>query len=284
MVYFMILKKKVKSIVLKFAPIELRLWFHRIKSRKKDQNSHLANAPRFTIQQATILNTVVDLPDAASFCFMYEEIFKKEIYKFNTSTLKPYIIDGGANIGLSSIYFNNLFNEAEIVAFEPDPNVFKILESNVAKFKFKNIKLENAGLWGSETDLIFYQEGADGGALKAASGKNTHLQIKVKTKLLSNYIDRKVNFLKLDIEGAEMEVIKEIQNKLHFVDRIFVEYHSFIDTDQEIHELLRILSNAGFRLHINTPGLSSIQPFMYVNTYNNMDMQLNIYGVKPNIK
>jgi hypothetical protein len=97
---------------------------------------------------------------------------------------------------------------------------------------------------------------------------------------LKNYIDKKIDFLKIDIEGAETKVLIDIQEQLHFVEKIFVEYHSFNNQKQTLNEIINILTKAGFRLHINSPGLMSPSPFMKLNSYNDMDMQLNISGWK----
>jgi hypothetical protein len=61
---------------------------------------------------------------------------------------------------------------------------------------------------------------------------------------------------------------------------IFIEYHSFSGQEQFLPELLGVLKSAGFRLNINAPGLTSMSPFMKLNEYNGMDMQLNIYGMR----
>ena len=67
---------------------------------------------------------ILKIPDSASYLSSREEIFDQQIYRFNTSNSKPYIVDCGANIGLSIIYFKQLFPNAEIVAFEPDEKIF----------------------------------------------------------------------------------------------------------------------------------------------------------------
>ena len=48
----------------------------------------------------------------------YEELFLDEIYRFQTNNEKPVIIDCGANIGLSSLYFKSIYPNAILHAFE----------------------------------------------------------------------------------------------------------------------------------------------------------------------
>jgi hypothetical protein len=89
-----------------------------------------------------------------------------------------------------------------------------------------------------------------------------------------------VDFLKIDIEGAETKVLEDCADLLFNVDKLFVEYHSFIGMEQPLPEIFGILKNAGFRLHISAPGLTSNSPFIELRTYSNMDNQLNIYGIR----
>ncbi len=217
--------------------------------------------------------------DGASLFFMLKEIFDTEIYKIKMSEECPYILDCGANIGLAAAYLAKEFPKSEIICFEPDQKVLKALKSNISAFGIeKNVEVVEKGLWSEETILEFYSEGADGGRVKAVGDDKNIVKIDV-TKL-SKYINKKVDFLKIDIEGSEFEVLKEITPHLDKVERIFLEYHSFVGQEQCLPEILEILKNAGFRLNINSPGLKSQSPLHSINTYNNMDMQLNIYGQK----
>lgn len=51
-------------------------------------------------------------------------------------------------------------------------------------------------------------------------------KISVKTTKLSKYINKKVDLLKIDIEGSEQKVLEEIKNKLHMIKQIVMEFHS----------------------------------------------------------
>src|SRR5688572_8635835 len=77
--------------------------------------------PRYTPFTTELLGAPVRCVDGASFVASYSEIFKRGIYRFETPSESPQIIDCGANIGLSVIYFKRLFPAARITAFEADP-------------------------------------------------------------------------------------------------------------------------------------------------------------------
>ncbi len=86
--------------------------------------------------------------------------------------------------------------------------------------------------------------------------------------------------LKIDIEGAELDVLMECQDELHNVRNIFVEYHSFKANPQQLGTLLDLLENNGFRYQIQNTAFVSKQAFVKKREEYGMDMQLNIYGFK----
>jgi hypothetical protein len=84
---------------------------------------------------------------------------------------------------------------------------------------------------------------------------------KVRAARLSSYITKPVDLLKIDIEGAETEVISElhIAGKLKFIKQAIVEYHHHIDKDSDsLSVMLGILEAAGFGYQI---GAALPEPF-----------------------
>ena len=75
-------------------------------------------------------------------------------------------------------------------------------------------------------------------------------------------------------------VLNECKQKLHFVKNLFVEYHSLIDEKQNLTDLLKILTENGFRYYISSIGISSPHPFIKKNISIGMDNQLNIFATK----
>ncbi len=261
------LRRNIKKVI---PPILLEL----LVSKKYD---FLKKIPRFTEVEVDLLGKKIKIPDTASFRFIYDELFEKEIYKFKATTLAPRIIDAGANIGLSAIYFKQLYPNAKIIAFEPDAKIFEYLKYNVYEvFGYKNVELVRKGLWNKETTLAFYEEGADGGRITDKSVGTTYIEV---TRLRS-YINEKTEFLKIDIEGAEYKVLEDCKDLLKNVENLFVEYHSFKNEQQRLGELLMILSNAGFRYIIHHIGVFSANPFIHIRNYANMDLQMNIYAFR----
>jgi len=229
--------------------------------------------PRYTPGWTKLFGHPLEYVDSSSYFFLHEAIFREEVYAFTATNTKPRIIDGGANIGLATIYFKRLFPDARITAFEADPVVAKVLQRNLEAQGMADIDIQQAALWSCDTELSFYAEGADGGRI-SLSDETT---IQIPAVALLQYLDQPVDFLKLDIEGAEFEVLKSCQNKLGMVNRAFIEYHSNADQPQTLPELLALLKEADFRCFISTPSVFSPKPFVEINSYSGFDMVLNIF-------
>lgn len=244
---------------------------------KQRELARLGSLPRYQATTTQITGRPVEIVDAASFIYMYKDIYEQEIYRFPASTDRPYIIDGGANIGLSVLYFKELYPESRVVAFEPDDQIFAVLERNVRGADYRDVELVKRALWSSETSLTFMSEGADGGRVARPQDAKNKV---VETVRLRDYLEGdKVDMLKLDIEGAETEVLLDCADHLGSVERLFVEYHSFAEEPQTLHTITTLLAEAGFRLHIH-PNITSPRPFLGRDLYGGTDMLLNIFAFR----
>jgi FkbM family methyltransferase len=141
------------------------------------------------------------------------------------------VIDCGANVGYSSAYFLSRFPNCRVVAVEPDPGNFAMLQRNLSPYGGR-VRLVRAGVWSHTVGLVMSQdpyrdgrewskqvrlcrpgeepdfEGVDIGSLLSASGCG------------------RVSLLKMDIEGAEAVVFSDnYQPWLPSVDAIAVELH-----------------------------------------------------------
>ena len=271
----------MKKTLGKLVPPEIiQLTKRKLSLYKSREVESLLNFPRYTKTTFNLKRSEITIPDSASFVFMYREIFIDEIYRFKTTSAVPYIVDCGANIGLASIYLKLLHPAAKIVSFEPDSEIYSILDSNIKSFKFTDVEVVNKGLWNETKKLSFKSEGADGGLISDID-KTVIATHSIDVISLKPYLQQHVDFLKLDIEGSETIVLKDIEEDLSRVDRIFVEYHSFVNQSQTLNEVIDILTKAHFRLYMSIPGNNSVKsPLMGLKEYNNMDFQLNIFGYK----
>lgn len=249
----------------------------------KDQRNlellRLHNLPRYVHTVTNLPGFEIEIPDGPSFAAVWTEVFEREIYNFNANTSSPRILDCGANVGLSCLYFKSRFPNSRITAFEPDPAIFNCLERMMNFGKLHDVELIPKAVWSSETTLQFTSEGSDAGRIDC---ENSSKSINIQTIRLNEYLREPIDFLKIDIEGAETEVICDCAENLHNVNNLFVEYHSFLGKPQTLHNLLATLNNAGFRLQIQDVGIAA-KPFLEVKSYLGMDMQLNIFGYRAGV-
>ena len=105
-------------------------------------------------------------------CSSYREVLLEQIYRFVARRANPFIIDCGANIGLSVIYFKHLYPAARIIAFEPDPQNFAALQHNVQAFALADVTLYQKAVWNAETELAFQATGSLGSRVLTAGRRD----------------------------------------------------------------------------------------------------------------
>lgn len=248
-------------------------------TRKGRELRRLINAERYKPGVSSLFEQPFEYVDAVSFAYQYIEIFERELYRFTSENKAPRILDCGANVGVSCMYFKQLFPQAHITAFEPDVKVFEVLKKNTNRFK--DIRLVNKGLWEKEGSVTFFSEGADGGQIISESEKKEKpnaKEILTAVTTLSPYLKENVDFLKIDIEGSECKVLRECANLLPKVQKIFIEYHSRVNAAQDLHLILSVLESAGFRYFIESASVSNQRPYIARETMNGYDNLLNIFG------
>jgi len=270
--------------MLKVLKESLRPWYYLATSKIHREFYHLfssyASAPRYRKTDVRFLKYKFTVPDTLSFLHQYREIFVEETYKFESSRPNPVVYDCGANVGLSCLYFKVLFPQARITGFEADPEIFKVLKSNLDQNLSPGaVQLRNSAVWINNDGVEFAVEGSDGGTvLSSAAGK----RVKIDSVRLRDLLKaQRIDLLKLDIEGAEAEVLQDCDGHLDTVDRIFFEYHSMTAQPQRLNMLLDIMSRNGFRYFIQSPYLQQA-PFVRKPADKEVfDLQLNIYCYRP---
>lgn len=259
---------------------KLSNWF----SDEAAELRRLGRIPRYIPGITKIFRFDFRYVDSLSFVGQYNEIFIKHNYQFKPAGTRPFIIDCGANIGVSVLYFKKLYPDAEIIAFEPDKNIFPVLSSNIAASQnATHITLVNKGVWNKESAVNFFSEGADGGAIlhpgNDSPSNNDQMQ-EIQTVSLKNYLNRKVDFLKIDIEGAECTVIEDCGSYLQNAECIFIEYHSASAKDQQLDIILKVLKENNFRYYIESGTITNNTPFISRRVVSGYDNFLCVYAYK----
>ncbi len=202
------------------------------------------------------------------FDFFYQKKWIKFLKKNKYSKFK-LLIDIGAHKGESIELFSNNFNIKKIISFEASPITFKYLKKKIEKntpgYNNTEIVLENIAL-GAEDKIIEFKQFNESSSstikvvdeeskyykrkfrlINFLSNKKTYQKLEIKVSRLKDYIEKnnieKVDFMKIDTEGYELEILLGLENKIKLVDIIMFEHHydNMIKknyTYNDIHELL----------------------------------------------
>lgn len=176
---------------------------------------------------------------------------------FTPSGDRPLIIDCGANIGVSVLEWKTRWPQSQIICFEPDPFAFELLQANVDDNDIPGIRCVNAAVsdFDGETTLfgdIGHGSDARGNSIDAAWGDRDGSDcVTVPCTRLSAYItDQPVSFLKMDVEGAEERVLKELGSKLGSVEAAYVEVHQTEESEahNSLSRIEQSLVESGFSI------------------------------------
>jgi FkbM family methyltransferase len=213
------------------------------------------------LKKTTFFGYTVEAFDYTTIRFLFEEIFFRNEYFFESTTDTPVIFDCGANIGFATIFFKWLFPKARIYAFEPDPTTYALLEKNVKNNKLQDVYTYNVALSGTEGPIDFFVNHTNPGSLVMSTrstrmSKNT---ITIPAITLSSFIADlqlpKINFVKMDVEGAEEDIVKELleTQTLQKIEMMAIEYHHNIEKSKPAFgRFLNYFEKHGFGYQIDT--------------------------------
>ncbi|MBK9148630.1 MAG: FkbM family methyltransferase [Flavobacteriales bacterium] len=232
--------------------------------------------PRHTPHTFSYRQWTIQCTDFLSVAWQVAEIFGDERMRFPAPSHDPLIIDCGANVGISVMHQRWRHAKARIIAFEPDEAVFACLQRNLGTNGITGVECHRQAVWVHGEGVSFGREGADGGSILRTGDAVSVPSVKLRDVLISNGT---VDLLKVDIEGAETEVLLDCGDALGGVQRLYVEYHSFRNRPQRLHELLALLAAQGFRYYLHRIGAHHAQPFMALADAE-MDLQLDIHAIR----
>lgn len=203
------------------------------------------------VRRARMLGWDISFADRGWLVEMFEEIFLRAQYAFPSRSAAPVIVDVGSNIGLSVLYFKRLFPRARILAFEPDPATFELLTENVRGNGFDDVVLVRAAVHDGAQSVVLYGDPSvptsPQQSTRPARGRGS--RVVVSGTRLSDHLSAPVDYLKLDVEGAEAIVLSELEEsgKLQLVRRLTLEYHHHLDGEEDVFSnVLSTLERNGF--------------------------------------
>jgi len=185
-------------------------------------------------------------------CFAMEEynIFKLDYFKkFNNlkNENKKLIIDCGANIGCSAIFFNKLFTNSNVISIESDNKNYSLLKKNCQNINYYNI---NSAL---ASGKYFYKNikklDNRGNTIAVSSTKTKNRSITI-NEILSTYKQTEYDYflIKIDIEGNEKDLFSKNLQWVNKFKIIIIELHDWMIPQSRVsHSFLKYISKLNTR-------------------------------------
>jgi FkbM family methyltransferase len=187
--------------------------------------------------------------------FIHGEVFEHNYYRFEAPCPPRTILDLGANIGMTAIYFHRYFPNAELACVEPIPGNLNALRENLRLNAVKATIISDAI---NPTDGLVQMEIAEkdyGHRVANVDRRSGRKCIEVPAVSIPTLLRRlkwdRIGLLKIDIEGHEKLLLSENASWLGLVDAIFIEWH-----DESTSGDLRLLTEPfGFLPPEQLPGI-----------------------------
>jgi FkbM family methyltransferase len=201
-------------------PLADALRFARYESRAGDIKIYLPSIAR-----------EVALRGATTDPLCFDKVFIDEEYRSPYDCEPKTIVDAGANIGMATLYFSNRFPNAHIMAIEPHPQNFEMLQRNCAGLP--NVTLVCAALWPRAGKVTISDHHQGEWAYSVTEERAQPGTTEVPSISLNDIFERlkvdHIDILKLDIEGSERELFSvDPETWLERVGIIIIELHDRI--------------------------------------------------------
>jgi len=175
---------------------------------------------------------------------------------------KDIVVDIGAHIGRYTIISSKRIGpNGKVVAIEAEPGNFEMLNRNVNLNKLTNVTSLNYAVYSNQTKLKLYLPGKQSGftiynTIMVNRGKHQGKFIEVNGNTLDNLLEQNkinfanINWIKIDVEGAEFEVLKGAQNVLSKSNdiAILIEIHNSQNGTNLYRPIIEFLNRYNFRI------------------------------------
>ena len=191
---------------------------------------------------------------------VFVEIFCRGLYRVPDAARKiietrPTVIDAGANIGLFSVFIADELPTTRIIAYEPDPDNAAVAVRNLSGLiATGRVEFHEAAV-GASNDTISFASGLGMNShVLGRSAGGTGARVVQQIDLLPQM--REVGLLKLDVEGAEWEILRDQRLSTSTPRCLVMEWHALhhdVQESQPQAQLMQLLQNSGFTVVSDPP-------------------------------
>jgi len=216
------------------------------------QKSSELSTPHLTLERDGIS---IAVPYHLAHRYVFKD-FEPQSRKVFESCLQPgmTMIDVGANIGYHTVYGARLVgpDQGKVYAFEPGDDNLAYLKKNVHHNKLSNVEIVPCAAGAARRVRNFYlRKSSNLHSFYADAEAKNIKAIKIQEVPLDEIVKERVDFVKIDVEGAEMEVLKGMKRILQSNPdiRLLIEWVPFrAKSSDPFTELPEFLKQQGFRL------------------------------------
>ena len=184
----------------------------------------------------------------------FDEIYFRYIPEsvFN-STKSPVIFDIGANVGYFSLTAFSKFPKAKIFSFEPHPYCFKVLSDYKTKFEHLNWNIYRYAISDANGELTINTNSLTDFTTVASIFENNAKKVAftVQSKSMSSLLEEEsikhIDFIKIDCEGAEYDILYTSPKKVYdAITSLCIETHKGSKENQNINHLNAFIKKMGY--------------------------------------
>lgn len=290
---FLKLKAEIKSLLPRKMVVYIQVFLSLLRNPKYCLQSTFLfkNMSIVEIKNKVYYNIIVDPQNGFvdKYIFVYKD-FEPEIKDIFLKYVKEgfTVLDIGANIGVHTLFFSKVVGDTgRVIAFEPIKRICEQLKKSIAINDFQNIVLNNYALGDKQTNakINILKENMGGSSIYNNKDTKFDSEENIMIKVLDNLNLPRIDFIKMDVEGYEWNVIKGAKNLLER-DRpnIVFEYNPISYDEEEKGsslEFLRYLKSLGYKLFDVSEINREIEDFeMYRGSFNGyIKFQSNIVAL-----
>jgi FkbM family methyltransferase len=182
------------------------------------------------------------------------EIWKAKVYDDTRFPIGPedVVVDLGAHIGAFAVRAAKLAHHGHVYAYEASSKNYALLTENRQLNGLENFHIENRAVSDRRVMMPFYipsENGVLGSLLQKTSRYMEMVQATTLHDIVAEHGIARIDFLKVDVEGAEYDILFNCPDEtLAKIRRVVMEYHEF-DGEKRTHlDLMKLLRSHGFNV------------------------------------
>lgn len=120
------------------------------------------------------------------------------------------VLDIGGYLGTTVLPFSNLVgNEGRVIVYEPQPTIFNHLSDTLTLNEIRNVELKQSAIYSENKEIYFIENNTGKAGIRGYRKMSQKSKlIKVHAETIDSLSLKKLDFIKIDVEGAEWEVLK----------------------------------------------------------------------------